>query len=167
VIDCLYAAKREVSMLNRNISSPTWTPNRWTDLRGGLSDRQAARVRRYVLMVVILSALGCIYLWQVNVITDLRQKTWRMRAETAEIEGFTIRIPIPETYFIHKLIVAPRRRTVEKRDKDIDQCTVLIPILSDERLHQVMQAQRIANATKRSIAQSCDAIAFPLQRLFS
>ena len=61
-------------MLNRTVSSPTWTPNRWTDLRGGLSDRQAAMVRRYVLMVVILSALGCVYLWQVNVITDLRQR---------------------------------------------------------------------------------------------
>jgi hypothetical protein len=74
-------------MLNRTISSPTWTPNRWTDLRGGLSDRQAALVRRYVLMVVILSALGCIYLWQVNVITDLRQRTWKMRAQTIEVEG--------------------------------------------------------------------------------
>ena len=74
-------------MLNRTVTSPTWTPNRWTDLRGGLSDRQAAMVRRYVLTVVILSALGCIYLWQVNVITDLRQKTWRMRAQTVEVEG--------------------------------------------------------------------------------
>lgn len=74
-------------MLNRTVSTQTWTPNRWTDLRGGLSDRQAARVRRYVLMVVILSALGCIYLWQVNAITDLRQRTWRMRAQTVEVEG--------------------------------------------------------------------------------
>jgi hypothetical protein len=74
-------------MLNRTISSPTWTPSRWTDLRGGLSDRQAAMVRRYVLMVIILSALGCIYLWQVNVITDLRQRTWIMRDQTVEIEG--------------------------------------------------------------------------------
>jgi hypothetical protein len=88
-------------------------------------------------------------------------------SETVEIEGFTIRIPIPEAYFIHKLIVAPRRRTVEKREKDLDQCTVLIPILSDERLHQVMQAQRIAKATRRSIAHSCEAIAFPLQKVFS
>jgi hypothetical protein len=79
--------KREVNMLNRTVSTQTWTPNRWTDLRGGLSDRQAARVRRYVLMVVILSALGCIYLWQVNAITDLRQRTWRMRAQTVEVEG--------------------------------------------------------------------------------
>jgi len=74
-------------MLNQTVSSPTWTPNRRTDWRGGLSDRQAAMVRRYVLLVVILSALGCIYLWQVNVITHLRQETWKMHLRTVEIEG--------------------------------------------------------------------------------
>jgi len=77
-------------MLNRAISSPTWTPSRWTDLRRGLSDRQAALVRRYVLLVILLSALGCIYLWQVNVITDLRQRTWKMHAQTEEIEGMNV-----------------------------------------------------------------------------
>jgi hypothetical protein len=74
-------------MLNQTVSSPTWTPNRRTDWRSGLSDRQAALVRRYVLLVVILSALGCIYLWQVNVITHLRQETWKMHLQTVEIEG--------------------------------------------------------------------------------
>jgi hypothetical protein len=74
-------------MLNRAVSSPTWTPNRWTDVHRGLSDRQAALVRRYVLLVVILSALGCVYLWQVNVITELRQKTWAMRDQIVEVEG--------------------------------------------------------------------------------
>jgi hypothetical protein len=74
-------------MLNQTVSSPTWTPSRWTDRRRGLSDRQAALVRRYVLLVVILSALGCIYLWQVNVITHLRQETWKMHIQTVEIEG--------------------------------------------------------------------------------
>jgi hypothetical protein len=74
-------------MLNRAISSPAWTPSRWTDWRRGLSDRQAAMVRRYVLLVIFLSALGCVYLWQVNVITDLRQKTGKMRDQTEEIEG--------------------------------------------------------------------------------
>ena len=74
-------------MLNRAISSPTWTPSRWADRRRGLSDRQAALVRRYVLLVILLSALGCVYLWQVNVITHLRQETWNMHAKTVEIEG--------------------------------------------------------------------------------
>jgi hypothetical protein len=74
-------------MLNRAISSPTWTPSRWSDWRRGLSDSQAAMVRRYVLIVIVLSTLGCIYLWQLNVITELRQSTWAMLDQTEEIEG--------------------------------------------------------------------------------
>jgi hypothetical protein len=94
----------------------------------------------------------------ISVLTDF--------SELLEIEDFTIRTPIPESYFIHKLIVAHRRRIVEKREKDLNQCAVLVPILSDERLLQVMQAQRIADATRRRIELSCKAIDFPLQRLF-
>ena len=67
-------------MLNRAISSPTWAPSR-------LSAGQAALVRRYVLIVIILSALGCIYLWQVNVITDLRKGTQELLGRAEEIEG--------------------------------------------------------------------------------
>jgi hypothetical protein len=70
-------------MLNRAISSPTLAPSRWS----GLSIRQAATVRRYVLMVVILSTLGCIYLWQVNLITNLREGTQLMLDQAEEIEG--------------------------------------------------------------------------------
>lgn len=39
-------------------------------------------------------------------------------SETAVLEAYTIRIPIPEAFFLHKLIVAPRRLTVPKREKD-------------------------------------------------
>ena len=46
-------------------------------------------------------------------------------SETVKAEDFTIRIPIPEAYFIHKLIVACRRRTVEKRQKDLEDCKKL------------------------------------------
>jgi len=77
-------------MLNRAISSPTWMPNRWSDWRRGLSDRQAAMVRRYVLMVAVLSALGCIYLWQVNLITDLRQRTGATLDQVTELEGTNV-----------------------------------------------------------------------------
>ena len=87
-------------------------------------------------------------------------------SETVEVDGFTVRIPIPEAYFVHKLVVAPRRLTIEKREKDLEQCAALIPILDDERVRRVMQAQRFSKASKQSIDNSCNAIAFPLQRLF-
>ncbi len=39
-------------------------------------------------------------------------------SESASVDGFTIRGPIPEAFFVHKLIVAPRRRSEAKREKN-------------------------------------------------
>jgi hypothetical protein len=39
----------------------------------------------------------------INILTEF--------SELVEAEGFSVRIPLPESYFIHKMIVAPRRRT--------------------------------------------------------
>ena len=86
-------------------------------------------------------------------------------SEVALLNSVPIRFPIPEAFFIHKLIIIPRRLTVEKREKDLEQCTALIPVLKDQRLRRVMQSQRLGKETRRHIAQSCEAIDFPLQRL--
>jgi len=86
-------------------------------------------------------------------------------SEATVFDGVVIRFPIPEAFFIHKLIVVPRRLSVEKREKDLEQCTALVPVLNDERLRRVMQSQRFGKETRRHIAQSCAAIDFPLQRL--
>jgi hypothetical protein len=86
-------------------------------------------------------------------------------SEAALLKGIPIRFPIPEAFFIHKLIIIPRRPTVEKREKDLEQCTALIPVLRDQRLRRVMQSQRFGRETWRHITQSCEAIDFPLQRL--
>jgi hypothetical protein len=36
-------------------------------------------------------------------------------SDVAEVDGFTIRFPIPEAYFLHKLIIARKRQSVAKR----------------------------------------------------
>lgn len=79
--------------------------------------------------------------------------------ETAELDGFTIRFPIPEAYFLHKLIISQRRTKETKRFKDLDQCSVLMDIL---RLKEVVAAHRFGKNTRRHIAASCEAIDFPL-----
>lgn len=52
-------------------------------------------------------------------------------------EGVTVNVPAPERYAIHKLIVASRRRTDglgrTKRDKDIQQASLLFEALVDTR----------------------------------
>ena len=50
-------------------------------------------------------------------------------SEATVFDGVVIRFPIPEAFFIHKLIVVPRRLSVEKREKDLEQCTALVPVL--------------------------------------
>jgi hypothetical protein len=88
-------------------------------------------------------------------------------SETAILDGFTLRFPIPEAFFVHKLIIAPRRKTDAKREKDLEQCAALVPVLDDERLRRVMESQRFGKETRRQLEQSCAAIDFPLQRLIS
>jgi hypothetical protein len=88
-------------------------------------------------------------------------------SETAVLDGFTLRFPIPEAFFVHKLIIAPRRKADAKREKDLEQCAALVPVLDDERLQRVMESQRFGKETRRHLAQSCAAIDFPLHRLIS
>lgn len=53
--------------------------------------------------------------------------------------GVPVRVPAPERYAVHKLIVATRRRSDHsgqiKRDKDIHQAGVLIGALTERRRH--------------------------------
>lgn len=86
-------------------------------------------------------------------------------SEAASVDGFTIRFPIPEAFFVHKMIVAPRRQSLAKREKDYEQCTVLVPVLDDGRLRKVLESQRLGRDTRRQLEQSCNAIGFPLHKL--
>jgi len=36
-----------------------------------------------------------------------------------KLDGFTIRFPVPEAYFLHKLIIARKRQAAAKRGKRI------------------------------------------------
>jgi len=48
--------------------------------------------------------------------------------------GIHVRVPAPERYAVHKLIISMRRRAgVAKRDKDLQQVEVLIEALSEKR----------------------------------
>jgi hypothetical protein len=86
-------------------------------------------------------------------------------SEEAKLEDFVIRFPIPEAFFIHKLIIAQRRRKEAKRLKDLDQCSALVDILRDDRLFQVIQSMRLSKETRRCLRSSCDSIGFPLHMI--
>ena len=80
-------------------------------------------------------------------------------------ENYYIRVPIPEAFFFHKLIIAQRRQREEKRRKDLGQCEALSGILNEERLQLVVKSEKLGPQTKRQIQNSCETIAFPYERL--
>lgn len=88
-------------------------------------------------------------------------------SEEARLHDFSIRFPILEAFFVHKLIIAQRRRGEAKRLKDLDQCSVLMGVLKDDQLQQVIQSIRISKDTRRLIRDSCEAISFPLHKIFN
>ncbi len=86
-------------------------------------------------------------------------------SDLAVLRGFTIRFPAPEAFFLHKLIISQKRLSSAKRDKDIEQCAVISPIINDERMQQIVKNQRFSKETRRYIAGTCEVIGFPLQRI--
>ena len=86
-------------------------------------------------------------------------------SERIDADDFYVRIPIPEAFFFHKLIIAQRRRGEEKQRKDLDQCRALSEFIEDEKLLLVTKAQKIGKETKKKIRASCETISFPYERL--
>ncbi len=80
-------------------------------------------------------------------------------------ENYYVRVPIPEAFFFHKLIIAQRRQREEKRRKDLGQCEALSGILDEERLKLVAKSENISVKTKNLIQKSCETISFPYERL--
>lgn len=83
-------------------------------------------------------------------------------SELAEMDDFFIRFPIPEAFFLHKLIIAQKRRNDAKQAKDLDQCTILKDIINHDQLGRVIKSQKMSKDTRRCIHISSEAIEYPL-----
>jgi hypothetical protein len=78
---------------------------------------------------------------------------------------FKVRVPCPEALFVHKLIVAQKRKNATKQENDLSQCKVLIPVLELEKLQQIIRSTKLGSKTKKAILASCGVINFPPQKI--
>jgi hypothetical protein len=91
-----------------------------------------------------------------------------IRPVTVSLEDFTIRIPSPEAMTLHKLIIAQRRTGRDKefkKEKDLQQCSVLAEVVRDDELKQITQEYRLSRDAKKLISVSCAAIELTLPAL--
>ena len=79
--------------------------------------------------------------------------------------NFRVRAPIPEAYFIQKLLAARRRPGESKRDKDLEQCSVIARRVDPDRLATVVGALKLGVKSRKALLASCEAINFPPQKL--
>ena len=82
----------------------------------------------------------------------------------ADFGDFEVRAPLPEAYFVHKMITSQRRRGENKKEKDLDQCSVIVPRIDPDRLKTVVETLKISKKTQKLIRASCEAIYFPPQK---
>lgn len=74
---------------------------------------------------------------------------------------YTVRIPSPEALFLHKLIIAQRRKKESKQFKDLEQCSVLAPHLDPDVLTELVHSYSMSKSTVQNIRKSCAAIDIP------
>jgi hypothetical protein len=81
-----------------------------------------------------------------------------IRPTLVKLDDFHIRIPSPEALLLHKLIIAQRRTGSArdfKKEKDLQQCSVLVEVARAEELQRLMQEYRLSKDTRKLIAASC------------
>jgi hypothetical protein len=83
----------------------------------------------------------------------------------ADFGSFRVRAPLPEAYLIQKMITAQRRPGDDKRDKDLEQCSVIIGHVDSERLCAVVGSLKLGAKSRKALLASCEAIGIPPQRL--
>jgi hypothetical protein len=117
--------------------------------RKGGSDEDVVAVRKWNVTAVPLPFI--------NILLDF--------SFIADLGAFRLKAPIPEAYFIQKMLIAQRRPGESKRDKDLEQCSVIAHGVDSERLSAVVESLRLSAKSKKALLVSCEAIGFPPQRL--
>lgn len=78
---------------------------------------------------------------------------------------YKIRIPSPEALFLHKLIIAQKRKSEAKKENDLAQCKILTGTLDFFKISQILKSLKLSGKSRRLMANSCKAIDFPPQKL--
>jgi hypothetical protein len=81
-----------------------------------------------------------------------------IRPCTVRLGDFNIRIPSPEAFVVHKLIIAQRRTGVDKeakKGKDLQQCSALVEVVQGEEVRRILSEYRLSKDTLKALMNSC------------
>lgn len=83
----------------------------------------------------------------------------------ADLGTYKVRAPVPEAFFVHKLIAAQRRPEDGKKSKDLEQCAAIADHLDGGQLRTVMRTVKLSAAVRKALRASAETISFPPHEL--
>ena len=86
-------------MLHRPASAPAWAPRRWAPLRRltarlGAITGPSSGLLHYVLIAAVLCAIGCAYLWRVNELSTIHERTLELQGQARRLEEKTVALSV-------------------------------------------------------------------------
>lgn len=79
-------------MLHRSASTAVWWPKRWPTWQRSLQASFNLALVRYLLVLVGLCTLGCIYIWQANDLSQLHSEIMRLEWQASNLEAENMRL---------------------------------------------------------------------------
>lgn len=78
-------------MLQRTTSG-LYSPSRWTNWRRGLLSGPTSLLLKYVAIAAIVTAIGCLYIWQTNNLRQIYRATSRLSVERIGLEQTNVNL---------------------------------------------------------------------------
>jgi hypothetical protein len=85
---------------------------------------------------------------------------------TVDIPNIRLRIPSPESLFLHKLITSQRRIETTKSEKDLDQCHYLVKVIEFPKVTELIRKRHWSRESRKRLMAACEKIGLPFEKVW-
>jgi hypothetical protein len=85
---------------------------------------------------------------------------------TVDLPGVRLRVPSPESLFLHKLIISQRRIETTKAEKDLEQCRYLAKMIEFSKVTELIRKRRWSRESRKRLEAACEKIGLPFERVW-
>jgi hypothetical protein len=79
-------------MMLQRAASGLYSPSRWVNWRRGLVTGPTSLLLKYVAILALVTAVGCLYLWQASSLRDMQVRTAELRTTRIELEQANVNL---------------------------------------------------------------------------
>ena len=85
---------------------------------------------------------------------------------TVDLPGVRLRVPSPESLFLHKLIISQRRTETTKTQKDLEQCRYLAKVIEFSKVTELFQKRHWSRESRKRLEAACQKIGIPFENVW-